>query len=129
MSKYKITLDGKTYEMEIERMDKADILADSRAQTPESSVLTKQANGAVKLNQDTVQSTIQKAVVSPMPGMIIKVSGAVGDVIEKGQVVLVLEAMKMENEIVSPENGRIVAIHVAEGDSVQGDTVLFEIGQ
>lgn len=59
-----------------------------------------------------------------MPGKIIDVKVNVGDVVKRGDVVLILEAMKMENEIVAPEDGTIATVDVAAGASVEAGTVL-----
>lgn len=64
-------------------------------------------------------------IKSPMPGTIMSVSAAPGDAVKKGQVLLVLEAMKMENEIVSPRDGEVASVNVQKGASVNsGDTLV-----
>ena len=63
-------------------------------------------------------------VASPMPGKILDVKANVGDAVKKGQVILILEAMKMENEVVAPEDGTVASIDVAAGATVEaGDTL------
>ena len=63
-------------------------------------------------------------VASPMPGKILDVKAKVGDAVKKGQVLLILEAMKMENEVVAPEDGTVASIDVAVGAMVEaGDTL------
>ena len=63
-------------------------------------------------------------VASPMPGKILDVKANVGDAVKKGQVILILEAMKMENEVVAPEDGTVASIDVASGATVEaGDTL------
>lgn len=69
------------------------------------------AAGALKVN-------------SPMPGKILALKAAVGQSVKKGDVILVLEAMKMENEIVSPEAGVVASINVAMGDMVEAGVLL-----
>lgn len=63
-------------------------------------------------------------VNAPMPGKIVGVKASVGQTVKKGDVILILEAMKMENEIVSPESGTIASINVAAGQSVEAGTLL-----
>jgi oxaloacetate decarboxylase alpha subunit len=66
-----------------------------------------------------------KSVVSPLPGNIISVAVAVGDTVKRGQTILVMESMKMENNIPAPRDGKVSAVHVAAGKSVmQGDALI-----
>jgi len=67
-------------------------------------------------------------IYSPMPGLVVKTSVIEGEEVEKGQALLVLEAMKMENIIKSPINGIISKIFVEKGDSVLKKQILVEIG-
>lgn len=64
---------------------------------------------------------------APMPGRIVSVNAAAGDIVEAGQRLAVLEAMKMENELRAPIRGSILAVHVAAGQSVEKNTVIIEI--
>ena len=66
-------------------------------------------------------------VKAPMPGNIIKVNCKVGDSVSKGDVLVVLEAMKMENDICSPEDGVVASIEVSQGNSVETDAVLVTL--
>jgi biotin carboxyl carrier protein len=66
-----------------------------------------------------------KSVVSPLPGSVISVAVKVGDAVKRGQAVMVIESMKMENNIPSPRDGKVTAIHVAAGQGVmQGDALI-----
>ncbi|MBQ6498669.1 MAG: biotin/lipoyl-binding protein, partial [Ruminococcus sp.] len=67
-------------------------------------------------------------VVSPMPGTIVQLMAAQGDKVSKGQPILVLEAMKMENEITAAKDGVLSELRVAEGQTVAGGEILFTIG-
>ena len=69
-----------------------------------------------------------KAIVSPLPGVIISVDVKEGQAVKRGQKVAVIEAMKMENEILSDCDGTITAIHVNKGDSVLEDAKIVTIG-
>ncbi len=75
----------------------------------------------------SVQGVSANAVVAPLAGSVFKVLVEEGDAIEAGQVLLVLEAMKMETEITAPNAGTVGAVHVSVGDSVQGGQALVEI--
>ena len=66
-------------------------------------------------------------VTSPMPGRIVAVAVAEGDVVSEGDTVVVVEAMKMANELRSPIKGRISAVHCSAGEAVEGGTPLVEI--
>ena len=59
-----------------------------------------------------------------MPGKILNVKAAVGTAVKKGDVILILEAMKMENDVVAPEDGTVASINVSAGDSVEAGDVL-----
>jgi biotin carboxyl carrier protein len=68
------------------------------------------------------------AVEAPMPGLVANVMVAVGDAVERGQTVIVLEAMKMENDLTSPRSGIVRALHVSKGQPVSQYDKLFVIG-
>lgn len=66
-------------------------------------------------------------VTAPMPGTILNIVASVGDKVKRGQVLLILEAMKMENEIVAPADGTVVSINVTSGTSVNAGDLLASI--
>ena len=74
----------------------------------------------------TAPSGPQK-VEAEMPGKIVKVEAAVGDAVSEGQGIVIIEAMKMENEITSPIDGLVTEVAVAEGDTVEAGTTLFVV--
>lgn len=131
MSKYRIVFDGNTYEMDVERIDTVTVVSDkpsARAGDRASKL------GAANPNAQVIDSSTSKkeinnsnVVTSPMPGTIVKLLAKNGDSVRKGQVVLVLEAMKMENEIAATRDGIVTGLQVGESAIVQGGTVLFEI--
>ena len=71
---------------------------------------------------------MEKAVTSPLPGVIISVNVKVGDTVRIGQEVAVLEAMKMENSIEAIRDGIVTAVHVSAGDSILGEDPIITIG-
>lgn len=68
-----------------------------------------------------------ETINAPMPGTIVNVQVKAGDAVTKGQVLLVLEAMKMENEIMSPRDGVIAGVHVSKGESVDSGKLLISL--
>lgn len=129
MSKYRIKIDGKSYELEIERMDtvrEADKTVHMVSEQGGQASVTKPSASVATSHVPTNSSN---SVVSPMPGTVNKVFGSLGDTVKAGEAVLILEAMKMENEITSPKDGKIIVLNASEGQSVQGGTLLFEIGE
>lgn len=131
MSKYRINLAGKTYEMEVERIDETVSTSEepiSSVWNQESKVNTSNPNVQI-IDPAASKRTINEGniVHSPMPGTIIKILVKNGDIVKKGQIILILEAMKMENEITAPRNGIIAGLNVIEKDTVQSGMILFEI--
>ncbi len=129
MSKYRITLEGKTYEMEIELVPE-----ETAPQPAVRSVYQGYQNAAadptVRLMDPSSQRTTTTAtgtVTAPMPGTVLKLCRKEGEMVHAGEVVLVLEAMKMENEILSPADGTILRMNCEEGKTVAGGEVLFEV--
>lgn len=70
--------------------------------------------------------TSEKEFLAPMPGSVISVDIKVGDTVEPGQKLGILEAMKMRNELIAIKKGKVIGIHVKAGESVQVDQQLFE---
>ena len=129
MSKYRITLEGKTYEMEIE------LLAEDGTPKPQARKEYKKFDGAPKdPNINLVDPAKQKqtvtnagAVVAPMPGTVIRIEKEEGAAVKAGDLVLVLEAMKMENEILAPADGTVTKMSCTVGGTVAGGEVMFEV--
>ena len=129
MSKYRITLEGKTYEMEV------DLVSENTPSKPAVKNEYKEFKNVAKdANVNVVDPSHQKKTVnntgvvsSPMPGTVIKVEKAEGDSVKAGELVLILEAMKMENEILSPADGTIITLNCEVGGTVAGGDVLFEV--
>ena len=75
----------------------------------------------------SVKGASKNAVVAPLAGSVARIFVKPGDTIEADQVLVVLEAMKMETEITAPSAGTVVAVHVEAGDAVQGGQALVEL--
>ena len=108
MKKFNITVNGQAYEVEVEEVGGAS--APISRPAPKAAAPAG-AQGAVKIS-------------APMPGKILGVKANAGDAVKKGQVIVVLEAMKMENDIVAPQDGTVASINVTAGQSVESGAVL-----
>ena len=120
MKKYKVNVNGTDYEIAIELMD-------GNAKAEELKSAPKAAPEAPKAPAAPAAAGAGEKVTCPMPGNILAVNVNVGDSVKEGQVLMVLEAMKMENEIMSPVDGRIASVQVAKGASVETGAVLCVI--
>lgn len=127
MRKFNISVNGKTYEVEVEEIrDGAPVAAPvSRPATPapKAAPAAKPAPAA----KSTAVPTGATTVNAPMPGTIMSVNVNVGDQVNEGDVVCVLEAMKMENEIMAPKAGKVVSVNVSAGTAVNNGDVLVAI--
>ena len=121
MKNYTITVNGNVYDVTVEEgtgsTAGAAKAAAPKAAAPKAApkaAAPAGAQGAVKVN-------------APMPGKILKVNVNAGAAVKKGDVLLVLEAMKMENEICAPQDGTVATVECAAGDSVESGKVLVSI--
>ncbi len=116
MNKYKVNVNGTDYEITIELMDaNAPVSAPAAAPAPATAPAAPAPAGA------------GEQVTCPMPGSILAVNVNVGDTVSEGQVLMVLEAMKMENEIMAPCAGKITSVSVTKGATVESGTLLCTI--
>ena len=129
MSKYKITLNGKAYEIEVEEISESEAKSASTAKAPAAAPVAKAAPAAAPAAKSSAVPVSGGAgrVNAPMPGTILRVNKNVGDSVNAGESVVVLEAMKMENDINSPKAGVVKALYVNKGDTVASGQVLFEV--
>lgn len=117
MKRYNITVNGKVYDVAVEEVDAGS--APVVAPTP--------APAAVPAPAATPVADGTK-VTAPMPGTILDIKVAVGDTVEAGQAIVVLEAMKMENDVNSPCAGKVLSINTTKGSAVETGAVLAVIG-
>ncbi|HHY14399.1 MAG TPA: acetyl-CoA carboxylase biotin carboxyl carrier protein subunit [Thermoanaerobacterales bacterium] len=138
--KFKITVDGEIYEVQVEELYDED---DNKVQEPdESSSNIKLSNTNLsnedkkrdmpdeKVSKSEKEFQIENGtqVKAPMPGTIISLQIELGYKVEKGATLMVLEAMKMENEIIAPASGTVLGIMVKEGSTVESGEVLAVLG-
>lgn len=120
MKTYTITVNGKAYAVTVE--EGAAAAAAPVAAAPVAAAPAPTAAPAPAAAPAGAAGSVE--VTAPMPGKVVAVKASVGQAVKKGEVVLVLEAMKMENDIVAPEDGTIASINVANGDAVESGAVL-----
>ena len=114
MKKYRVTVNGTAYEIELEELTGA-----APAAAPAAATAPAPASAAAPAGGEQV--------TSPMPGTILSVNVAAGDAVKRGQVLMILEAMKMENEIMCPCDGKVVSVNTSKGSSVESGTLLCVI--
>ena len=108
MKKYKVNVNGTVYEVEIEERTGAPAAAPGAA-------------------APAAPAGAGERVAAPMPGNILSVNVAAGDTVKKGQVLMILEAMKMENEIMAPCDGKVTSVAVTKGAAVESGALLCTI--
>ncbi len=129
--KYKVTLNGKTYEVEVEK-GKAILLDEyeALAPAPAAAAAPAAASAAAPVAAAPaapVNLAAGETVAAPMPGNILRIDVNQGDVVKSGQVLVILEAMKMENEIVAPKDGTVAQIVTSKGAVVDTGSPLVII--
>ena len=80
-----------------------------------------------KFGFDDADSVAKREILAPMPGLVLQVLVEPGQAVEEGQGLVVLEAMKMENELRAPSSGSVAAVHIAPGDTVGKNALLVEL--
>ena len=113
MKKYRVNVNGSLYEIEIEEM---------------SAPATMSAAPAAKAAPVAAAPAGGQKVEAPMPGTILDIKVQAGQSVKKGDVLVILEAMKMENEIMAPCDGKVTGVNVRKGDSVETAALLCTIG-
>lgn len=148
MKKYKFTIHGSEFAVRVRKAEgdqvqlevngtPYDVTVHREAQPSKTPVVmvrkevnTKAGNERVKENFQPVSESKRpsaKTIKSPLPGNVIKVSVAEGDVVKEGDVLMIMESMKMENNILAERDAKIVKIVAPAGKAVLQDEVLFEI--
>lgn len=136
MTQYKYKINGKEYEVTINSVSEnnahvtvngtsydVEMVKEETAETTDSSPI----RPVSQRSQAVVPAETDKSLKSPLPGTILAIKVKVGDAIKEGQAVAILEAMKMENEILAEHDGTVTAINVEKGDNVLEGTVIVSI--
>ena len=121
MKKYNITVNGNTYEVLVEEAGSVSAPATYSAPVAAAPAAPKAASTAPKAASAGAGAV---KVTSPMPGTILAIKVSAGQSVKKGDVICVLEAMKMENDIPAPQDGVIASIDIQKGASVNAGDVL-----
>lgn len=130
LRKFKITIDGKEYLVEMEEIGGTPVAApvaapvqEVVAPAPAAPVTEQAAPAPVK----TPVGSTENAMTSPMPGTILRILVKDGETVKENQPLMILEAMKMENEVVAGKDGIVAGIHVNQGDTVNAGDPLITI--
>ena len=125
--KYKVKLNGKIYEVEVEKGN-AELLSEYDAiSAPVAAPAAPAVAAAPAAAAAPAPAASGTATKSPLPGVVVAVKKNVGDKVKAGEVVMLIEAMKMENEITATKDGTLVAVLAPKGTQVQVGSALFEI--
>ncbi len=138
IKQYKITVNGKLYDVSVEEV--GEIIGGVHTSKTVSTFInvdnTNREKQITDKPQDSIQSSTQNSapidenaisVKAPMPGTILSFTVSVGDSVLEGQVVAILEAMKMENELIAPASGKVKSILVEKGSSVVENQIILQI--
>ncbi len=119
MKQLKVTVKGTTYDVCVEEVGEV-----ASAPVSAAPVATAPAAPALAAPAPAAAPAAGENVCAPMPGTILSVNVSAGQAVKKGDVLCVLEAMKMENEIYAPRDGEVAAVSVAKGEAVESGKVL-----
>ena len=129
MKTYNITINGVTYAVEVEEVGgvAAPAAAPAPVAAPAAAPAAPKAAPAPAAAPKAAGKAGSVTVKAPMPGNINKVNVKPGDAVKKGDVLVVLEAMKMENDVCAPEDGTVASVEVVKGATVETDAVLVTL--
>lgn len=134
IKQYKITVNGKLYDVLVEEV--GEILGDVQASKTISTFINTDNANTNNNKEKQISNKSQDSIPidenaisikAPMPGTILSFNVSVGDTVSEGQVLAILEAMKMENELVAPASGKVKSIHVEKGSSVVENQIILQI--
>lgn len=128
MKEFLITVNGKTYEVQVEEIGESAVAPIPAAPVPAVKVAPIPAaipKADVKPVSVSAGAKGKTEIQCPMPGSILRINVSVGDTVKSGDVLCILEAMKMENEIKSPSDGVIATVNTSKGTNVNAGDLLF----
>lgn len=126
--KFRVTIGDKTVIVKVEEIMEAEVLTVQRAQTKPRIIEKTKETPMIAITQGPKEISSGKGVVrAPMSGVILSIECKLGDKVEAGDILLLLEAMKMENAVYAPKSGVITKIVVSEKQNVKYSEVLLEI--
>lgn len=127
MKKFNITVNGNSYEVEVEEI-KDGVVSAPRPQVSAAPAQAAPKAAPAPAKKASAPSAGGDGVKAPMPGTILDIKVSEGQEVKSGQVLVILEAMKMENELVAPKDGVVQSINVSKGASVNSGDVLVTLG-
>ncbi len=128
MKKYNVTVNGVSYEVVVEEVGGSVSAPAAPAAAPVAPAAPAAAPAAPAAKPAASGSEGDIKVTAPMPGTILKMNVKVGDTIKANDLVCILEAMKMENEIFASEGGTVKSVNAAQGASVNSGDVIITLG-
>lgn len=123
-----LVIDGKTQTVGIEDDGKGGVIATVNGKRIPVQIKTETDLLLERFGMEAGSSSADREVRAPMPGLVLRVLVEPGEAVEEGQGVVVLEAMKMENELKAPGSGTVAAVHAKAGDAVGKNDLLLELG-
>lgn len=128
MKKFNITVNGTAYEVEVEEVKSAGAAPRKAAAPAPAAAPAAPAAPAVPKKAAQAAGAGEHSIDAPMPGKIVKLVANVGQSVQAGDVLLILEAMKMQNEITADAAGTVKAFNVAAGEAVKNGDSLVILG-
>jgi biotin carboxyl carrier protein len=127
LKKFKVTVDGRSYSVEVEEIGAGQISAPAATVTSAPNVVSAPVQAAPVKEDKPAAAASGTTERAPMPGSVLDIKVQKGDKVKMGDVLLVLEAMKMENEITASQDGTVVDVLVGKGDTVSMEDPLVII--
>ena len=123
MMKYNVTINGKKFEVEVEKVTESK----DQAKSTGKNVMEASVNAAEKYRDASSSEATgaEETIQAPMPGTIMSIKVNVGQKVKKGETLFILEAMKMENEIMSPRDAVVTKLMVSSGTPVKTGDILI----